>query len=387
MKIGLICPHLPPRICGVGDYTARLATELANQGHSVCIATAEPAPDNIGGCEVKSFAMPWASSAFSEMARWFSGKKLDRIILQYTPQLYAPATLGVHPALAVFIGRLKRVLGVPIIVTVHEAHYPVGIDARGVLLGVPQFFQFNAIAASADKAFFTYTPTKEKTARRLFWRKHRFAYSPVGSNIPVANSISAESRTIFEAVRSAIPEKQKILFHFGGAHPTRQFDFTFKAFQEALSSLGNESVVLVFAGLTRQSCEQVARATGYDNLLPFIRALGVIPSEVASLWLKASTLVLSPFSDGISTRRGSAMAAFAHGCAVIGTRGTSTDASIDWDSFCALAPSNNANAFVDETVGLLTDPARAQALGKRAEQYYENAFSWPVIAGKMTEPF
>jgi glycosyltransferase involved in cell wall biosynthesis len=101
------------------------------------------------------------------------------------------------------------------------------------------------------------------------------------------------------------------------------------------------------------------------------------------LW--ASDLVLLPFTDGVSTRRTTLMAALAHGRPVLGLRGDNTDSVLAAaPDALALTPVGDTVAFSRAAVELTRDPHRLRALGDAGRHLYETRFDWPVMAERVT---
>jgi glycosyltransferase involved in cell wall biosynthesis len=63
----------------------------------------------------------------------------------------------------------------------------------------------------------------------------------------------------------------------------------------------------------RDFCDRIA-SKGLDG---FVEHLGLIPEADVSKWLRRSRFVFLPYGSGLSDRRGSFMAAIAHGKAVL----------------------------------------------------------------------
>lgn len=100
-----------------------------------------------------------------------------------------------------------------------------------------------------------------------------------------------------------------------------------------------------------------------------------------SLHLRASEVLLLPFTDGMSRRRTTLMAGLAHGLPVIRLQGVNTDSIlIQHTDAMVLTPSGDADAYAHATVRLILDPAGRQAVGRARRSLYERNFDWPVLA-------
>lgn len=378
MKLALVAPNFPPDHCGVGDYTARFAAEAARQGHKVRVWTAQAAPRVPRGVETRHVARPWGFSGLARVRLELRLWKPDAVLVQYTPYLYGPRTMGIQPLLPGWLASLKSA-GAPVALVSHENHYPVGLTPTRLLIGVPQFAIFQALTLAADQVFFTLELARDRYARRFPWRRERFAWFPVGAGIDPRGierpPVAGEERELLRSAR--VPERHKLLLQFGGAHPTRVFGLAFAALEEARHALGPDSTSLVFVGIGRETVEAELARAGKMDLAPLTHALGYLPDWQASLLLRRADLVLAPFIDGVSARRSSVMTALAHGRPVVTTRGWWTDPSAGWESSCAVAPA--AEEFPALAARLLKDPVEAARVAEAGRRAYDERFDWAIL--------
>ena len=379
MKIALVCPHFPPKLCGVGDYSARLASELKKQGHNVAVWTTASASS--ADVTVHTTPLPWNFSKLSRITKEISDFRPCVVLVQYTPQLYSPEWLGVYPTLPLWIAGLRKKTGAAIILNAHEVNYPVEASLRGLALGIPQFTQFLGMASCADRVFFTYEHALKRASRWLPWRQDKFSWASVGSNIEPKLNAGHAQKLRHEI---GLSSDTKVLLHFGGAHPSRLFSHVFKAAQLIRDKYGHGNAALVFVGISSDKIKASLTSAGYSDLASMAYGVGPLPSEKVSEWLQACDLVLAPFIDGVSTRRGSVMAAFEHGKAVVTTKEWSSQGSVPWDQICAAVSARDEQTFAQAALSLLSSPERLQELGENGRAYYEKSFSWPLIAKKMS---
>jgi glycosyltransferase involved in cell wall biosynthesis len=106
-----------------------------------------------------------------------------------------------------------------------------------------------------------------------------------------------------------------------------------------------------------------------------------LSNDELSMHLHASDLLLLPFTDGLSTRRGTLMAGLAHGLPVVGLRGSNTDrVLLQHPDAMVLTPQGDLDAYVLAVVQLVRDTVRMQATGAAAASLYDRHFDWPVLA-------
>jgi glycosyltransferase involved in cell wall biosynthesis len=373
VRIALVCPHFPPQNCGVGDYTARLARELGSLGHEIGVWTGQPSPIEVNHA-IQIVPMnrdnPWGRADLARIGRGISTWRADAVIVQYTPYLYARN--GIQPWLPLWVMGLKRKLRKPVCVMAHELHYPVGLTPDRVVFGLPQFCIFQSLALVADQVFFSYDVVRSRYAGRYPWRAKRFHWVPVSSNIERART---NGTPILE--RHGIDPRVKLVLQFGGSHPTRLFDHLNAAYSRVTREIGEDRVSFVFVGMDQKAVQSKFRGKA--------RGLGYLPAEEVSTILSRADLVLAPFMDGVSTRRGSVMAALAHGRPVVTTRGWATDPDADWDKACALVEAEDLDGFASRAAELLTHPSDASRLGQEGERVFHSRYEWSSIARRMTE--
>ena len=361
MKILLVGSTFPPDRCGVGDHSRKLLTSLRELGHEVTHRRALPT----GASEIKSVLCD-----------------VDAILLQYTPNLWSQNKLRIAPGLARRVRHLRNA-GARVYVIAHELHYPVHFSARGLLLGWTQRLQFRRVARAADWVFFTYAAARGSVESRVSDVYRRSEVLPVGSNIEMAAS------PVEKTVRGPGPH----LVHFGGDHPTHLLEWTVRAFDRVLSSSGGSNATLTWVGLGGSERDRILARIGRGDLREKITAPGYLSEGEVSAALRGATVVLAPFMDGVSTRRGSVMAALEHGVPVVTTLGWASDPTIPWSEFCRVSRLNgnpepraaDAETFVDEVILMLSDPTALRALGQRGRAHYEREFSWARIARALSD--
>jgi glycosyltransferase involved in cell wall biosynthesis len=105
-----------------------------------------------------------------------------------------------------------------------------------------------------------------------------------------------------------------------------------------------------------------------------IHAAGPLTGEQLSVHIRACDVMLQPFSDGVSTRRTSAMAALAHERPLVTTTGALTEAFWAVDRAVVMVPVDDAAGLAAAVVALLNDPIDRAALASRALALYRNRF-------------
>jgi hypothetical protein len=286
-----------------------------------------------------------------------AGARPAWVLIQYNPFRYA--RWGFAPGLVRDALLLRRRGGTQLAIMVHEAWVSM-TDWRSTLMGLWQRAQLRGLLRLADGVM----SSTEALAREI---GSGAVHVPIATNItPVPTSSRAARDRLGLDGRLAVAL-------FGRAHETRAFDHTQAAIAALAKAHGASQLVILNLGA---DAPQPRVPPGVEVCSPGRQA----PDEL-SLRLAASDLVLLPFTDGISTRRTTLMAALAHGRPVLALRGHNTDAVLaEARDALALAPAGDLTAFARAAVELTRDPSRLHAIGEAGRQLYESRFDWPVVA-------
>lgn len=367
MHLCLVSAALPPALDGIGDYTANLAQELAKH-HEVSVlcgmVETAPVPDvNV----TPAFRADLIQSILS-LPGLVRRLNPDWLVLQYCP--FAFGRWGLNPFLPIALRRCRRASsGTRIALTVHEPMaWPINWKLRTMNLW--QGPQLRALARESDIAFVVVDGWRHRYAQ---WLGATPSYHlPVGSNIVCANTSRVEARQAL-----GIGDGALLVTIFGQGHHSQQWELVARTCRRLLSR--HPGVEVLHLG---------PRHTWLDGLFQDVRVRsdGYLPADEVSRRLAAADLFLSPFADGVSTRRTTLMAALQHGLPVVGTRGEATDAVLSDANGHALvlAPCDDEDAFIEAVMRLADDPSLRGTLAAGARGLYERSFSWPVIARTLT---
>jgi glycosyltransferase involved in cell wall biosynthesis len=115
---------------------------------------------------------------------------------------------------------------------------------------------------------------------------------------------------------------------------------------------------------------------------------GYVPQEEVSANLLASDVCVLPYRDGASLRRGTLMAAFAHGLAIVSTNRSDgvTNGELKEGENIVLVPPDDPEALAEAIANLAKRPALRRKLGEGAKRLAQT-FSWESIAIKTLEVY
>jgi len=334
--IGLVAYRRLDEFDAIDEYSRRLVEALCERGN---VASYTPA------------GMPSARRLDIGLA-W--------ILVQYNPFSYG--RWGVAPGIVRDAATIRRRLPAPLAVMVHESWVEIH-DWKSALMGAYQRVQLRSLSRIATVLM----ATRQTVARQL---GPRCEHVPPGSNItPVTAS--------FETARDRLGLGDDLVVAlFGRGNPGRG-RYHAEAAIDAIAHARDPHRVRVFnLGADAPSL----------RVHPAIRVVrpGRMSAEQLSLHLRASDLMLLPFSDGLSTARTTLMAALAHGLPVLGLRGRATEnVLIEREDAIALTAIGDRDAFSRRAVDLVTDRARLRARGQAGRRFYLEHFDWPHVARRV----
>ncbi len=153
MNIHLISAALPPALDGIGDYSARIAVELAKTA-SVTVLTGQANPEAIPGVVVETVFSAAQPRSVWNIARRIEAEPPDWVLLQYNPFSYGRWGLNLH--LPLVIRQIKRRCpGVRIAVMAHEKFVPFWDCWQFMIMTLWQRPQFALLAFDADVLLFS----------------------------------------------------------------------------------------------------------------------------------------------------------------------------------------------------------------------------------------
>jgi glycosyltransferase involved in cell wall biosynthesis len=352
---------------GIGDYTALIAARLMD-AHSVRIITATGAAfDPIPGVQVEQVFSFDNRRSVRGIAETVAAAAPDWIILQYQP--FAYGRWGLNLDLPIVIKQIRqRNPATRVAVMFHEPFVEVE-NWQFAVMTTWQRSQFMMLGNAADIVFFSIDPWARRFKR--WFRSTPVVHLPVGSNIPYTPIARSEARS-----RLGLGGNAFVVGLFGTMHVSRMLGRVGNAARAARDS-GLDTVLLYVgpdADVVRKEMD------GF----PLI-AEGPFPGDEISRRFAAMDVYLSPFVDGISTRRGSLMCGLQHGIATVGTRAHLTDDILsreDGNAFL-LADASDPNRFNAHVLRLAHDEELRGRIGEGGRRLFESAFSWSAIANRM----
>jgi glycosyltransferase involved in cell wall biosynthesis len=360
----LITGEYPPQNGGVSDYTRILARELAGAGDRVEVwAPFSSAPDsNEEGVAVHRLPGRFGPRALVALDAALS-RNHGRILVQYVPHGFGFKAMN-FPFVFWLYARRRRL---DISVMFHEVAFPMGWSRplRHNLLGASHRVMAATLARSARRVFVA-TDSWERQLHRWLPQECPIVCLPVVSNVPVIDDREAIAGVRRRYQAGARP----IIGHFGTCSGgiAALLD---EVVPSILDQVSGASMLLIGRGGAGYHDRLLGRCPRFEDRL---HAVGGLSERDASVHISACDLMLQPYPDGITTRRGSAMAPLSHGVAVATTAGHLTESLWAASESVAISPVSEPATLASIAAGLLNDEAARLRFGMAGRKLYEDRF-------------
>jgi len=362
MKIGLVVSGYPPDFDGIGDYTCLLAQALSRRpevGAPVTVYTRKGEVRAFTGVDVVPFFDAVNAASFSGLCSLLSdGQRLDWLLLQYNP--FGWGRRGFCPAVPKTLQSIRKLPQAPRIGVMFHELFTEDSGWKNKLMKAWQRIFTLQVARTAGlrvtscQAYADWLDERGLPARAL----------PVGSNLPDAPSKPRDgAETLYFGT-------------FGSPHASRRIDLVAAAVA-AVRAQGVDAR-FVFVGSGGNKAEVVFRKAG----IPFRATGGVSPKDAAQE-IADLDVFLAPFSDGLSGRRTSAIAALQAGVPLVSTVGHRTDPFLQGATGKNLFLAATDEEFVARAKQLASDLLLRKRIGTSGRGFYQKVLDWPVISEQL----
>ena len=193
-----------------------------------------------------------------------------------------------------------------------------------------------------------------------------FCWLPVPSNVPVVHD-----PTEVETLRGRVAGESKLVVGHFGTYGAQTCGDLHAVLPEVLDQLPDAHVLLLGRGGEAFAEDLRVRMTRAAHR---ILATGGVPAATVSLYLQACDLLVQPYIDGVSSRRGTMMAALAHGIPTVTTTGRLTERLWASSGATRLVCAGEATALADAVVELARDLGARERYASAARALYNNRF-------------
>lgn len=376
MRIALVSGEYPPQPGGIGDYTQQLGTALAARGHSISVFTIAdghfqiiglrqpPTPAQVTVCQSLS---GWGWASWSAVQAAIATTHPDVLHIQYQTGAY-----GMHPAINLLPWRLRNMPKPPrIAVTAHDLLLPYLFPKAGAV----RRWVTARLLADADAVVLT---NNDDLAQAATMTCQPPTLIPIGSNIAVAPPPGYNRATW--RTQLGVPGDMMLVAFFGLMSHTKGLE----TLLDALALLPETTRLLIIGGAAttaqdRAYAETFARTIAAKGLQARIIITGHCSAAEVSAHLLAADVAALPFTDGASFRRGSLLAALAHGVPTVTTQPARPLPRLGDGEHVLLVAPGDATALAHTLTRLIHDPQLQERL-RRAGPALVQQFSWEAIA-------
>lgn len=390
----MLTGELPPDHGGVGDYTARLSDALAALGVPVGILTRSrpgvPSRRTLGASTVPVHGQvrAWDLRVWRLVCRTLA-RLGPRPLLHIQFQAGAFDLGGsVHLLPSVVRATVPRAR---IVTTFHDFRIPYLFPKAGLL----RLAANRLLARTSHAAIFTDLADLEQAGPEV-----RGRVVPIGSNVdlaPTAEPTRTEVRHLLGA-----DEQMFLVGYFGFLNAGKGVSTLLEAVGRVatrrpvrLALIGAEAGASNPTDLAE--ARQVHDAIEQGHLAGLIARTGFLePADLSAALLACDVLAL-PFRDGASARRGTLMAALAHGCPIVSTlperspslagpaavwlgAGPGAVAVRDGEAI-SLVPPDDAAALAEALTRLADDSGLRERLAAGARVAAQR-IAWPALAAE-----
>lgn len=383
MRIGLVTGEFPPLEGGVGAFTEQLARALAARGHELHVITskrARPAdaprkpsalfePVELDYARLHPRVGRWRWPSLSTVADIVLRHDLEVINLQYQ----AAAFNMNSPAVNYLPWRLRRI--VPTVATFHDLRVPYLFPKAGGL-------RERVVRGLARRADAVIATNAADLAVLHAWTDAPVRQIPIGSNIDAYEPNHIEIAEVRQQL--GLAEDDLLLGYFGFLNETKGADTLI----DALDRLDGRYHLVFIGGQTGASDPQNNEAFLRDlrarierlGLSPRVHWTGFLPPARVSAHLAAADLMVMPYRDGVSLRRGTLMAVLAHGRPLVTTAPAAPTPELCHGDNVWLVPPEDIATLAEAVARLAADPGRRVQLSRGAREVAA-LFDWGRIAG------
>ena len=357
----IITGEYPPQPGGVSAYTRRVAEGLAAAGEQVHVLAPACGGPSTGDGVATVHRLPgtFGAHALQAMAQVLEAlPERRRILVQWVPHAFGWRAMNL-PLCAWLATRPE-----PLDVMFHEVAYPWRPSAKALVLASAHRVMAGLISLGADRAY-TSTPAWEPLLRRVGLRGE-LQWLPVPSNLPERADPEAVARV---RCRLSSGDVTRFVGHFG-THGEPIAPLVAHALPAVLRARGDAAALLVGRG--SQACRD-RLAAAHPALATRLAATGELTDEEAAAHLAACDVLVQPYPDGATTRRGSLMAGLALGRAIVTNDGPLTEPF--WRGSAAVALARDPGAIAAIAAELLGDASRSSALGSHGAALYRERFA------------
>lgn len=310
----LVTGAFPPDAGGVADYSIRIAEGLVAKGDRVTVVagpndwTAVPLP---GGVSLERLPEHFTPKTLGKLVGMAEGRE---VLVQYVPQAFGPRAGSRFKGLPLWFcewlrGRRMRAR---VTTMIHEARVEWGPGMAAKVLHVASRRMLGSLVQGSDRIFVSTEAWRGVVAPHAK-RGQKIETLPVPSNVATAVDEA-------EVASKRAGLGQKLIFgHFG------TFREPVAGLLEGLMGPLNEAFPEAGWMFTGAGSQEFAMRLP-EEVRQRVVATGPVSDREVAEWIRTADVMVQPYADGVTSRRGSLVAALALGVPVVSNDGEATEA-------------------------------------------------------------
>ena len=367
--VHLLTGEYPPQFGGVSDYSHGVARGLAAHGIPVHVwcppSDGDDSASALPGVTVHRTAGTWSRADFARLDDALDQTPTPRrLIVQWVPHAFGHRSLNVPFCAWV---RRRAVAGDTVDVMVHEACFAFGEGGwKQDAAAVVHRLMVSLLMSRARHVWVSIPAWADVLRPFTFGRNLGFDWLPVPSNVPQVHDDAAVA-----AIRGRLSAPDSVVVgHFGTyeSHVRR----TIETLTHGLLARNPRAVVLLMG----RDSDRVARALAdaHPSLTGRVSGTGRLDAPALSATLQACDLVVQPYPDGASSRRGTLMAALSHGVPVVTTDGRLSEPVWRESGAVRLVQAGDHDALLAAVASLCDSASERTRLAREGKALYEARF-------------
>jgi len=361
---------------GVGAFTRELARAMASLGSEVHIFTRQAAQnaDEPGISVYPSVRQRWGWGTLRAVRQWASAVCAEVVNIQFQTAAY-----NMHPAIHWVPCRTP---GVPVIVTFHDLRVPYLFPKAGPA----RPWLVRKLARDADAVIAT--DRADEAILRNQWHIPRVRWIPIGSNISTTPPAGYD-RDAWRAGLGIGPD-ELLISYFGFLNESKGGLRLIEALARLIAQ-GVPARLVMIGGRAGSSDptnlaygQRVDAAVESYGLGDRVLWTGFTDDPTVSAHFYASDITVLPYRDGVSLRRGTLMAALAHGRAIVTTHPQVEVPELT--GALEIVPPEDPEQLAGAIAHLWADPVRRAQL-EQAALRAAGSFTWDSIAQRTLDFF
>jgi len=366
LKVCMVSGSYPPMKDGVGDYTQQLYDALRERlGDEISLITTETELSRDAQERgIWGIVRRWNCRALGTIIKTLSTIRPDVVHIQYPAKGYRKRPeINLLPLILQLTFPRVRVVS-----TIHEFTNRSLLGKLRLLISIV----FSDRVIIVDKWY----------ARDIkkFWpfTARKLVHIPVGANImPCHKHNGTEVKNWRE--RLGIAMEDFVMCFFGVIRAGKGIELLLEAFRVVHSRYPHTK--LLFIGRIDETYfdRSIKPIINEHEFSSSILVTGSCPAEAVSQYFAISNICVLPFEDGVSTKRGSFMAALQHGLPIITTRGRFVPEGLMDRENVMLVDYGSSDGLADAIVELIENDELRTGLARKALELARE-FRWDNIA-------